>query len=442
MSHKKNQEEANRWFVTGKDDLDTAVILKQNQKHAHACFHAQQAVEKAIKAIWYLCDKDPWGHSIFKLVQDLEEVDTDAFSLLNQYTNDAKKLDRLYIPTRYPNGLPDITPDMAYSEDDSQYSIDVAQKILNEVERIIKPAQNQNEENENAEEAQETNEQSETMNINGEQAKKQIPNDLLKRIEQVENWYNNRSEQEFDRKIALFDLDNTLLVGDCGDALFAQLKINEHDKNKPLTIHKKIIPFTWTEYRETLKTKGKVEAYSKVITCMAGLPLKTLLETSQQVMQSDLEYLELEGIKIPVPYPYSPVQALLVRLRSMGYEIYVISATNQYTVRYVAKEYFDIPESHVFGMLPTLVNDPQYGEIIGDEIDGPVTVVEGKVEVYKKNIGSTPPIISGGDSTTDIKMLNLTSPNGLIIWVGEDENKLASINKDITHPEIVYFLKR
>ena len=294
----------------------------------------------------------------------------------------------------------------------------------------------------NQEEAQEKNEQSDTININDEQAKKQIPGELLQRIEQVENWYNNRSKQEFDRKIALFDLDNTLLVGDCGDALFAQLKINEQQKNKPLTIHEKMIPFNWTEYRETLKTKGKVEAYSKVITCMAGLPIKTLLETSRQVMQSDLEYLELEGVKIPVPYPYPPMQAMLLLLRSMGCEIYVISATNQYTVRYVAKKYFDIPESHVFGMLPTLVNDPQHGEIIGDEIDGPVTVVEGKVEVYKKNIGSTPPIISGGDSTTDIKMLNLTSPNGLIIWVGEDENKLVSITRDITHPGIVYFLKR
>ena len=407
MSHKKNQEEASRWLVTGKDDLDTAVILKQNQKHAHACFHAQQAVEKAIKAIWYLYDEDPWGHSIFKLIQDLEDVDVDAFSLLNQFTNDAKKLDRLYIPTRYPNGLPDITPDMAYSEDDSQYSIDAAQRILNEVERIIN----------------------------------QIPNDLLRRIEQVENWYNNR-EQEFDRKIALFDLDNTLLVGDCGEALFAQLKIDEQDKNKPLTIHKKMIPFTWTEYQETLKTKGKVEAYSKVITCMAGLPLETLLETSRQVMQSDRKYLELEGVKIPLPYPYPPMQALLFRLKSLGYEIYIISASNQYTVRYVAKEYFDIPGSNVFGMLPTVVNDPQYGKIIGDDIDGPVTVVKGKVEVYKKNIGSIPPIISGGDSTTDIMMLNLTDPNGLIIWVGEDDNKLASIKKDITHPEIVYFLKR
>jgi phosphoserine phosphatase len=175
---------------------------------------------------------------------------------------------------------------------------------------------------------------------------------------------------------------------------------------------------------------------------MAGLPLETLLETSRRVMHSNLKYLESEGVKIPVPYPYPPMQALPVRLRSLGYEIYIISATNQYTVRYVAKEYFGIPASNVFGMLPTVINDPHHGKIIGDDIDGPVTVVEGKVEVYKKYIGSIPPIISGGDSTTDIMMLNLTDPNGLIIWVGEDENKLASIKKDITHPEIVYFLKK
>ncbi len=35
-------------FNTGRADLDAAEILKANQKHAHACFNAQQAVEKAI----------------------------------------------------------------------------------------------------------------------------------------------------------------------------------------------------------------------------------------------------------------------------------------------------------------------------------------------------------------------------------------------------------
>ena len=137
MSHKKNREEAVRWLTTGQDDLETAVILKENKKHAHACFHAQQAVEKAIKGLWYFYDADPWGHSILKLIQDLEEVEAEAFSILEPFSEDARKLDRLYIPTRYPNGLPDITPGMAYSEDDSKISINAAQKILIVVENVI-----------------------------------------------------------------------------------------------------------------------------------------------------------------------------------------------------------------------------------------------------------------------------------------------------------------
>jgi HEPN domain-containing protein len=141
MSHKKNREEAARWVTTGRDDLDTAIILKKNKKHAHACFHAQQAVEKAIKGLWYFYDADPWGHSILKLIQDLEEVDSGAFSIFEPFLEEARKLDRLYIPTRYPNGLPDITPDMAYTADDSEVSITTAQKILKEVLKVINGSQ-------------------------------------------------------------------------------------------------------------------------------------------------------------------------------------------------------------------------------------------------------------------------------------------------------------
>jgi len=36
---------------------------------------AQQAAEKAVKALWYLADAEPWGHSVQKLIGDLREVD-------------------------------------------------------------------------------------------------------------------------------------------------------------------------------------------------------------------------------------------------------------------------------------------------------------------------------------------------------------------------------
>ena len=49
----------------------------KNEKFPHACFHAQQAGEKALKAVWYYADADPWGHSIRKLIEDLESKDDD-----------------------------------------------------------------------------------------------------------------------------------------------------------------------------------------------------------------------------------------------------------------------------------------------------------------------------------------------------------------------------
>jgi phosphoserine phosphatase len=276
--------------------------------------------------------------------------------------------------------------------------------------------------------------------MNTEPVREPIPDSLLSRIEQVEEVYRRRSEKEADKKIALFDLDNTLLVGDCGDAVFAQLKINE--QKKPLTVDNSLIPFTWTEYQETLKTRGKVEAYSRVVKCMAGIPLETLLETSRQVMHSTLDFLELEGVNVPVPFPHPGMQALLLFLKNLGYLIYIISATNQYTVRAVAEEFFGIPGSRVFGIIPAVYRDPKYGEILANGIDGPVTVVEGKVDVYRENIGTTAPLISGGDSTTDIPMLNLTNTQGLTLWVGEEEEHLEALKAKFIHPGNLYFFKR
>ena len=46
-------------------------------------------------------------------------------------------IDRFYIPTRYPNGLPDITPDIAYIEEDAEACIDYAGAVLKGVSTIL-----------------------------------------------------------------------------------------------------------------------------------------------------------------------------------------------------------------------------------------------------------------------------------------------------------------
>lgn len=137
MSVENNRKEAARWLRTAQDDLDTAVILNEKKKFAHSCFHSQQAGEKALKAIWYFVDADPWGHSIKKLIEDLESVDSDVYEYLKVMNRPGMILDRFYIPTRYPNGLPDITPDMAFNEEDAQTCLGYAKKIVETVESYL-----------------------------------------------------------------------------------------------------------------------------------------------------------------------------------------------------------------------------------------------------------------------------------------------------------------
>ncbi len=137
MSVDKNQREAHRWMRTALDDLRTARILKENSQFAHSCFHAQQAGEKALKALWYFHDADPWGHSLKKLLDELADVDQALYERCKTIHRQALVLDRYYIPTRYPNGLPDITPDLAFEEADADSCMVHAQHIADLVMGLI-----------------------------------------------------------------------------------------------------------------------------------------------------------------------------------------------------------------------------------------------------------------------------------------------------------------
>jgi phosphoserine phosphatase len=270
-----------------------------------------------------------------------------------------------------------------------------------------------------------------------------IPNDLLERIEQVENRFDQLHKTKPNDKIAVFDLDNTLLIGDIGDALFAQLKIDERDSGIPLSIDKKKIPLTWPDFRVILERKGKEIAYPLMTTAMAGIPENTVIEATRRVMSSKEPFLEVEGVKVPVPSPNPVMQALVLFLKTLHYNIYIISATNLYSVQLAAREFFGIPDDHVFAMRPGVYRHDIYGNVLCDYIDGPVTVTQGKVDTYKKMISNIPPSITGGDSTTDIPMLNLTDPDGLIIWVKKDmtgDETQKSLMQTITNPGCLYFL--
>lgn len=135
MSLSEDRHMAQRWLQTAEEDLTAAVALLEAGLSAHACFAAQQCGEKAVKALWYLAGEDPWGHSIMKLVAGLPQ--RDDISAMGTWMEKAAGLDKFYIPTRYPNGLPDLTPGQVYLRPDAESGIEMASFLLDAARRMI-----------------------------------------------------------------------------------------------------------------------------------------------------------------------------------------------------------------------------------------------------------------------------------------------------------------
>lgn len=103
-----------------------------------SCPTGSGKAEKALKAVWYYSDADPWGHSIKRLIDDLESIDLGLFEIFKKFSRRGTILDRFYIPTRYPNGLPDITPDVAFNEEDADVCIAHAGIIIKAVHNLFR----------------------------------------------------------------------------------------------------------------------------------------------------------------------------------------------------------------------------------------------------------------------------------------------------------------
>ncbi len=264
-----------------------------------------------------------------------------------------------------------------------------------------------------------------------------IPEELLSRIEAIDQAVAGGGlAHPPSVKIAVFDLDNTLLDGDVGDAVFVQLKLDEQEG--PLAIDKAPLPLTWLEYRDILAREGKIVAYQRITTAMAGIPLHTLIKTTRKVMDCQLPFLQWEGEKIPVPAPNPMMLQVLELLRRKGYGIYVISASNQFTVREVGRRYLSLPENHCYGIRPILEQNDDGVDILSHRLEEPLPITDGKAHVYFNHIAHDPPLITGGDSDTDIYLMNLTHPQGISIWRGDSGEKFQYIVQNINHPGCLY----
>lgn len=119
--------EGMRWLEQAEEDRRGAQLLVDGASYHLACFVAQQVAEKALKAFLYAQGEEfVVGHSVEALSRWAAEFDAD----FEQLRQDIAPLDGYYIPTRYPNGLPDSIPARVYTRSAAEEALRLADCTL------------------------------------------------------------------------------------------------------------------------------------------------------------------------------------------------------------------------------------------------------------------------------------------------------------------------
>lgn len=128
---KESRKEAERWWNQAQNDLGYAELGLSGGYYAQACFQCHQVAEKALKAVHYAQFDKRFvaGHSLVSLSRDLDFPES--------LKNNLPILDQYYIPTRYPNGLPDSAPYEVYTAEQAQHAVQVAREVLEAARKRI-----------------------------------------------------------------------------------------------------------------------------------------------------------------------------------------------------------------------------------------------------------------------------------------------------------------
>ncbi len=124
---------ASDWIGQAHRDLEQARDSRAAERHEWACFAAQQAAEKAVKALHLQLGQEAWGHVVAHLLQDLPKTVAVTADLIEK----GRVLDNFYIPARYPNSHPAGAPFEHYGPLQSEEAIRYASEIIEFVDSQV-----------------------------------------------------------------------------------------------------------------------------------------------------------------------------------------------------------------------------------------------------------------------------------------------------------------
>jgi HEPN domain-containing protein len=123
--------EGQRWLEQAQVDLKWARHLDIEGAYYLVCFLAQQIAEKSLKAFLYAQGEEiVIGHSVRQLCRRAADYRAE----FRQHLDEWAILDSYYIPTRYPNGLPDDIPARVYNREVASTALALADAVVARVE--------------------------------------------------------------------------------------------------------------------------------------------------------------------------------------------------------------------------------------------------------------------------------------------------------------------
>jgi phosphoserine phosphatase len=244
--------------------------------------------------------------------------------------------------------------------------------------------------------------------------------DILMKVQQANNLF---GVQEGQPKLAAFDMDGTLIRHDMGDAVLAQLikcgKLTRAD---------------WNAYQEHL-SNSRPKAYEYAVTVMQRLSVKDIYRAAYDVFDPRTAAIDLPGnLHVPKPEVVPKMQALVMWLHRHKFEVYVVTATNQWAAEVVASDFFGIPAERVIGVKTEIKRSR-----LTDKVCRPAPIGDGKSEAWKMHLKEKKPLIGAGDSKGDYALLKLVESFGLVLWAGShtdrpDLNNVLQINTNRPEP--------
>ena len=133
-----DRDAAQRWLRQAEHDLRIARGHHERGDYSDACFMAEQAAQKALKAflIWQGQRSVPL-HSVAQLAERCAEFDPDFAAHITA----GRILDQYYIPTRYPDALaPPAVPFESYTQEQGARAVMAVQTLLALLTQKLSPA--------------------------------------------------------------------------------------------------------------------------------------------------------------------------------------------------------------------------------------------------------------------------------------------------------------